>query len=150
MTLGSLFQSHASDYYQVSTAGPLHYPTPETGGPVLGRNTVWDKCVDETRHGEQIPDSRVLRTGALRKGLVRGRTGAEISCSSASTPSARPNSCKGHMAVPACCREARRPGRRQLTRHALQPKNLGTTATFSPESWRNTQGLTEPRQPRFP
>ena len=110
--------------------------------PLLGRNTVWDKYVDETRHGEQIPDSRVLRTGALRKGLVRGRTGAEISCSSASTPSARPNSCKGHMAVPACCREARRPGRRQLTRHALQPENLGTTATFSPEPWRNTQDPT--------
>ena len=136
MTLGSLSQSPANDYYQVSTAGPLHYPTPETGGPVLGRNTVWDKCVDKTRHDEQIPDSR--------------RTGAEISCSSASTPFARPNSCKGHMAVPACCREARRPGRRQLTRHALQPKNLSTTAAFSPKSWRNTQGLTEPRQPRFP
>ncbi|KAL9429689.1 hypothetical protein AB3S75_031499 [Citrus x aurantiifolia] len=56
MTLGSLFQSHASEYYRVSTAGPLHYPTPETGGPVFGRSTVCDKYVDETRNGEQISD----------------------------------------------------------------------------------------------
>ncbi|KAH9779042.1 GDP-Man:Man(1)GlcNAc(2)-PP-Dol alpha-1,3-mannosyltransferase [Citrus sinensis] len=111
----------------------------------------WDyEDVDETRHGEQISDGRVLRTGVFRKGLVRGRTGAEISGSSTSTSSARPISCKRHKAIPARGREARRPGRRQLAGHALQPENLGTTATFSPEPWRNTQDLTEPRQPRFP
>ena len=142
MTPGSLFQSHASEYYRVSTAGPLHYPTPEIGGPVLGRNTVWDKYVDETRHGEQISDGRVLRTGVFVKSLVRGGTGAEISWSSTSTSSARSISCKRHKIIPARGREARRPGRRQLARHALQPENLGTTATLSPEPWRNTQDPT--------
>ncbi|KAK9205950.1 hypothetical protein WN943_016221 [Citrus x changshan-huyou] len=136
---------------------------------------VWEKYVDETRHGEQISDGRVLRTGVFRKSLVRGGTGAEISCSSTSTSSARPTSCKRHKAIPARGREARRPGRRQLAIHALQPENLGTTTTLSPEPRRNTQDptfvhnaayrssrspilspkkrkqdLTEPRQPRFP
>ena len=71
---------------------------------------------------------------------------------------ARPRCChprgqfpiKRHTVIPARGRWARRPGRRQLARHALQPENLGTTATLSPELWRNTQDLTEPRQPRFP
>ncbi|KAH9683794.1 GRAS domain-containing protein [Citrus sinensis] len=112
--------------------------------------SVWEKYVDETRHGEQISDGRVLRTGVFRKSLVRGGTGAEVSCSSTSTSSARPIFCKRHKVIPARGREARRPGRRQLARHAPQPENLGTTATLSPESWRNTQDLTEPRQPRFP
>ena len=80
-----------------------------------------------------------------RKSLVRGGTRAEISCSST-----RPISCKRHKAIPARGREARRPGRRQSARRAPQPENLGTTATFFPEPWRNTQDLTELRQPRFP
>ncbi|XP_052299221.1 uncharacterized protein LOC127902975 [Citrus sinensis] len=71
-----------------------------------------------------------------------GGTGAEISCSSTSTSSARSISCKRHKIIPARGREARRPGRRQLARHALQPENLGTTATLSPEPWRNTQDPT--------
>ena len=103
---------------------------------------VWEKYVDETRHGEQISDGRVLRTGVFRKSLVRGGTGAEISCSSTSTSSARQISCKRHKAIPARGREARRPGRRQLARQAPQPENLGTTATLSPEPWRNTQDPT--------
>ncbi|GAY50519.1 hypothetical protein CUMW_127300 [Citrus unshiu] len=76
MTLGSLFQSHASEYLsRVSTAGPLHYPTPETGGPVFGRDTVWDKYVDETRNDEQISDGRVRAEPAVfRKSLVRRRS----------------------------------------------------------------------------
>ncbi|KAK9213832.1 hypothetical protein WN944_005817 [Citrus x changshan-huyou] len=123
------------------------------------------KYFDETRHGEQISDGRVLRTDVFLKSLVRGGTGAEIPCSSTSTSSARAISCKRHKAIPARGREARRPGRQQLARHALQPENLGTTATLSPEPRRNTQDptrnpipspkerkqdLTEPRQPRFP
>ena len=105
---------------------------------------VWEKYVDETRRGEQISDSRVPRTGVFRKSLVRGGTGAEVSRSSTSTSSARLISRKRHKVIPARGREARRPGRRQLARHAPQPENLGTTATLSPESWRNTQDLTEP------
>ncbi|KAH9648379.1 hypothetical protein KPL70_025560 [Citrus sinensis] len=77
-----------------------------------------------------------------RKSLVRGGTGTEISCSPTSTASTRPISCKRHKAILARGREARRPGRRQLARRAPQPENL--------EPWRNTQDLTEPRQPRFP
>ena len=135
MTLGSLFQSHASEYYRVSTAGPLHYPTPETGGPMFGRDTVWDKYVDETRNDEQISDGGVLRTGVFRKSLVRGGTGAEISCSSTSTSSARPISCKKHKSIPAVFLlrvYSRRPGQRQLARRALQSENQGTKATQPP------------------
>ncbi|KAH9666977.1 Receptor-like protein 15 [Citrus sinensis] len=113
MTLGSLFQSHASECCRVSTAGPLHYPTPETGGPVFGRDTVWDKYVDETRNDEQISDGRVLRTGVFRKSLVREGTGAEISCSSTMLSSARP--------IP------------------YKRSHSTTTATLSPEPWRNTK-----------
>ncbi|KAH9660268.1 hypothetical protein KPL70_024154 [Citrus sinensis] len=54
------------------------------------------------------------------------------------------NSYKRHEAIPARDREARRPGRRQLARRALQHENLGTTATLSPDPRRNTQDLTEP------
>ena len=103
---------------------------------------VWEKYVDMTRPSEQISDGRVLRTGEFRKSLVCGGTEAEISCSSTSTSSARPISCKGHKASPARGRVARRPGRRQLAGHALQPENLGTTATLSPDPWRNTQDPT--------
>ena len=78
----------------------------------------------------------------FRKSLMRGGTGAEISCSPTSPSSARSISCRRHRIIPARGREARRPGRRQLTRHALQPENLGTTATLSPEPWRNTQDPT--------
>ena len=119
-------------------------------GRVLRTGVVWEKYVDETRHGEQISYGRVLRTGVFRKSLVRGGTGAEISCSSTSTSSARQIPCKRHKAIPARGREARRPGRRQWARRAPQPENLGTTATLFPEPWRNTQDLTELRQPRFP
>ncbi|KAH9784931.1 protein SULFUR DEFICIENCY-INDUCED 1 [Citrus sinensis] len=117
---------------------------------VNGLEEMVRKYVDETRRGEQISDSRVPRTGVFRKSLVRGGTRAEVSRSSTSTSSARPISRKRHKVIPARGREARRPGRRQLARHAPQPENLGTTATLSPEPWRNTQNLTEPRQPRFP
>ena len=111
---------------------------------------VLEKYVDETRHGEQISDGRVLRTGVFRKSLVRGGTGAEISCSSTMLSSARPIPYKRHKAIPARGQEARRPGRRQLAGRAPQHENLGTTATFSPDPRRNTQDLTEPWQPRFP
>ena len=110
---------------------------------MFGRDTVWDKYVDETRNDEQISDGGVLRTGVFRKSLVRGRTGAEISCSSTMLSSARPIPYKRHKAIPARGQEARRPGRRQLARRALQHENLGMTATLSPEPWRNTQDLAE-------
>ncbi|KAK9231813.1 hypothetical protein WN943_022053 [Citrus x changshan-huyou] len=96
---------------------------------------VWEKYVDETRHDEQISDGRVLRTGVSRKSLVSWGAGAEIPCSSTSTSAASPISCKKHKAIPAVFLlrvDSRRPGQRQLARHALQPKNLGTKATQPP------------------
>lgn len=98
---------------------------------------VWEKYVDETRHDEQIFDGRVLRTGVPRKSLVSGGAGAGagISCSSTNTSSARPISCKKHKAIPAVFLlsvDSRRPGQRQLARHALQSENLGTKATQPP------------------
>ena len=107
---------------------------------LFGRDTVWDKYVDETRNDEQISDGGVLRTGVFRKSLVR----AEESYSSTMLSFARPISYKRQKAIPARGQEARRPGRRQLARRALQHENLGTTATLSPEPRRNTQDLTEP------
>ena len=68
---------------------------------MFGRDTVWDKYVDETRNDEQISDGRVLRTGVFRKSLVREGTGAEISCSSTMLSSARPISYKRDTAIPA-------------------------------------------------
>ncbi|KAL9457188.1 hypothetical protein AB3S75_006265 [Citrus x aurantiifolia] len=52
-----------------------------------------------------------------------------------STSSARPISCKKHKVIPAVFLlrvDSRRPGQRQLARHALQPENLGTKATQPP------------------
>ncbi|KAK9223705.1 hypothetical protein WN944_012151 [Citrus x changshan-huyou] len=52
-----------------------------------------------------------------------------------SASSARPISCKKHKAIPAVFLlrvDSRRPGQRQLARHALQPENLGTKATQPP------------------
>ena len=74
MTLCSLFQPHTSKYCQVSTAGPLHDPTPETGGPVFG-----EKYVDETRCDKQISGGKVLRTGVSCKSLVAGEQEHEYS-----------------------------------------------------------------------
>ncbi|GAY50653.1 hypothetical protein CUMW_128350, partial [Citrus unshiu] len=62
-------------------------------------------------------------------------TGVGISCSSTSTSFARPISCKKHKAIPVVFLlkvDSRRPGQRQLARHALQPENLGTKATQPP------------------
>ena len=68
---------------------------------VFGRDTVWDKYVDETRNDEQISDGRVLRTGVFRKSLVRDKSLVEISCSSTMLSSARPIPYKRYTAIPA-------------------------------------------------
>ncbi|GAY44812.1 hypothetical protein CUMW_084720 [Citrus unshiu] len=101
----------------------------------FSEQVVWEKYIDETRHDEQISDGRVPRTGVSCKSLVSGGAGAGISCSSTSTSSARPISCKKHKAIPAVFLlsvDLRRPGQRQLARHALQSENLGTKATQPP------------------
>ena len=102
---------------------------------ILGDESILGEILVEVRLIEQISDGRVLRTGVSRKSLVSGGAGAGISCSSTSTSSARPISCKKHKAIPVVFLlrvDSRRPGQRQLARHALQPENLGTKATQPP------------------
>ena len=88
-----------------------------------------------TSSDEQAPGSRVPRTGISCKSLVAGGAGAGVSCSSMGTTSTRSVSCWEHKAVPAIFLltvGSRRPGQRQLARHALRSENQGARAMQPP------------------
>ena len=86
---------------------------------------------DETNRDEQTSGSRVPRSGISCKSLVAGEQKQEYS--------ARPRirHPRGRSPVrsikPFLLRvESKRPGQRQLARHALQPENQGTKAMQPP------------------